>query len=276
MNEHTSPLSYDAEAAEKFSDKVAGMLNDSAVVLMLSVGHRTGLFATMSALSPSTSEVIAEASELDERYVREWLAAMTTGGLVDYDPKAKTFQLPPEHAASLTAEGALGNLAVYAQFIAMSGAVQDTIIDRFKNGGGVAYADYPHFHEIMAEDSGQTVVAQLFDTILPLAEGMTQRLEAGIDVLDAGCGAGKALIAMAGQFPKSRFVGYDLSSEAIGRASQTASALGLDNIEFGARDLTGFDEVARYDLITSFDAVHDQKDPQGVLQRLALALRPGG
>lgn len=276
MNEITSTEKFDTDIAEKFTERLAGMLNDSAIVLMLSVGHRVGLFSVMSSLPPSTSEKIAEVAGLNERYLREWLAAMTTGRIVTYDARSKTFVLPANHAASLTPDGALGNIAVYAQFIAMSGAVQDTITDKFKNGGGLQYEDYPHFHQIMAEDSAQTVVGQLFDTILPLAEGIPERLEVGIDVLDAGCGSGKALIALAERFPKSRFVGYDLSPEAVAKATQASTEVGLKNIKFRAVDLTEFDEIAEYDFITSFDAIHDQKDPQDILMRLAKALRPDG
>lgn len=276
MNKPTSSATFNPELAEKFSDRIAGMLNDSAIILMLSVGHRTGLFSTMAGLPPSTSAALADAADLDERYVREWLAALTTGGVIDYDADTREFSLPAEHAACLTAEGAFGNIAVYAQFIAMSGAVQDQIVERFKTGGGLSYEDYPHFHQIMSEDSAQTVVSQLFDTVLPLATGLIDRLERGIDVLDAGCGAGKALIAMAARFPNSRFVGYDLSQEAVAKGARAAERAGVQNVRFAVQDLSGFDEVACYDLITSFDAIHDQRDPQAVLASIYRALRPGG
>jgi 2-polyprenyl-3-methyl-5-hydroxy-6-metoxy-1,4-benzoquinol methylase len=128
----------------------------------------------------------------------------------------------------------------------------------------------------MAEDSGQTVVAQLFDLILPLAPELPGRLVEGIDVLDAGCGSGRALIAMAARYPNSRFTGYDLCADAITSAQQAARAAGVANVRFEQRDLTGFDEKEAYDLVTSFDAVHDQKDPQGLLNGLYGALRPGG
>ena len=271
------PLSdYDAESAEAFAERVAGMANDAAVTVMVSIGHRTGLFDTMAALPPSSSAEVAEAAALSERYVREWLAAIVTGGIVTYDLKQKTYVLPPEHAACLTRGAPLGNLAVAANAIPVIAAAHDRIVDCFETGEGTRYEDYPCFHQMMAEDSGQTVVAQLFELILPLAPELPARLVAGIDVLDAGCGSGRALIAMAERFPNSRFTGYDLCVDAIANASQAAAAAGLTNIRFELRDLTGFDETQRYDLVTSFDAVHDQKDPQGLLHGLYGALRPGG
>jgi SAM-dependent methyltransferase len=267
---------FDQVDAEAFAGQVGDLLDAGAVAVMISIGHRTGLFDVMAGLPPMSSEGIAERAELAERYVREWLAVMVTGGIVKYDPARKTYQLPPEHSACLTRNAPLGNLAVYAQHVAVLGAVHDQVLSRFESGEGMAYGDYPCFHQIMAEDSGQTVTAVLFDAILPLVDGIEARLEAGIDVLDAGCGRGSALLAMAARFPMSRFVGYDLCDDAIDFANRVARDAGLENIVFERRDLTGYDEMERFDLITSFDAVHDQKDPAGLIRSLHGALRPGG
>jgi hypothetical protein len=98
----TKPAPFDEAAAEAFAGKIADTLSSGAVAVMLSIGHRTGLFDVMAKLPPSTSQRIAEAAELAERYVREWLAVMVTGGIVHYEPKRRLYSLPPEHAASLT------------------------------------------------------------------------------------------------------------------------------------------------------------------------------
>jgi SAM-dependent methyltransferase len=267
---------FDRAAAETFAARSADIVNSGALAVMMSIGHRTGLFDTLAKLPPSTSMQIAAAAELSERYVREWLASMVTGGIVAYDPTRSTYALPAEHAAVLTRGASLGNMAIYAQHVALLGVVQDRIIQCFETGEGTAYGNYPCFHQMMAEDSDQTVVSGLFDSILPLVSGLNARLEQGIDVLDAGCGRGRALLAMAERFPASRFLGYDLCQDAVQDAARSAQATGLTNIMFETRDLTHWDEVERYDLITSFDAVHDQKDPQDFLRRLHRALRPGG
>jgi len=266
----------DETLAPAFSEKAAGILDAGAVAVMMSTGHRAGLFDAMAKLPPSTSAEIAREANLAERYVREWLAVMVSAGVVAYDPERRAYHLPVEHAASLTRNAPLGNLAVYAQVVALMGAVEDRVLRCFETGEGLRYEDYPGFHRIMAEDSAQTVTARLFDAILPLADGLEARLAAGIDVLDAGCGRGAALIAMAGRFPASRFTGYDLCADAVAYAQHAARAAGLANVRFEARDLTGYEEAARFDLITSFDAVHDQKDPADLLRRLRRALRPGG
>ena len=120
--------------------------------------------------------------------------------------------------------------AVFAQYIALLGSVEDDIVECFRNGGGVPYSRFTRFHEVMAEDSGQSVLPALRDHILPLVPGLVERLEAGIDVLDVGCGRGKALIMMAQLFRKSRFIGFDLSPEAIDWGRETAERLGVMRI----------------------------------------------
>lgn len=267
---------FEMSRAEAFAETVGDILNSGAVAAMMSVGHRLGLFDVMGELPPATSAAIASRAALNERYVREWLAVMVMGGVVTYEPDGATYALPGAHAACLTRNAPLGNLAVYAQAVAMIGQMQDRLLAKFETGEGLAYEDYPHFHEFMAEDSGQTVTAQLFDTILPLAEGLVARLETGIDVLDAGCARGTALLALAQRFPNSRFTGYDLCGDAIAFAAEAARTAGLGNLRFETRDLSGYDEKARFDFITSFDAVHDQKDPQALLNSLHGALKPGG
>ena len=266
----------DRNRAEAFAGRMIGVLNDGALALMTSIGHRTGLFDTMAKLPPSTSEEIASAANLDERYVREWLAAMTVGRIAEYDPEDGKYSLPTEHAAFLTRAASPDNVAVTAQFIPLMGSVEDGIVEKFRNGGGLPYSEYPRFHEVMAEDSGQTVVAALFDSILPLVPGLTERLKGGIDVLDVGCGSGRALNLMARNFPNSRFVGYDISEEGIARAQAEAKENNTTNVRFEVKDAASLDEVGDYDLITTFDAVHDQAKPASVLQGIAEALRPDG
>jgi 2-polyprenyl-3-methyl-5-hydroxy-6-metoxy-1,4-benzoquinol methylase len=276
MTQHMTSTEFDAARAEAFSGQMAEMVEQGAVAVMVSIGHRTGLFDTMASMPPATSVAIASEAALAERYVREWLAVMVTARIIAFDPDAQTYALPPEHAASLTRGAPLGNFAVYAQHVALLGAVQDRTLTCFETGEGTSYAEYPCFHQIMAEDSGMTVRDGLFGHILPLVDGIEARLDAGIDVMDAGCGQGEALIALAQQYPRSRFTGYDLEGEPIERAAAKARNAGLTNVRFERRDLTGYDECERFDLITSFDAIHDQKDPAALIRSLHGALKPGG
>jgi len=258
-------------AFQMFQTFLGGMLS-----IMTSIGHRLGLFDRMAELPPSTSEEIAAAAGLNERYVREWLGAMASARIVEYEPGARTYRLPPEHAASLTRAAGARNLATSAQFTSLFGKVEDELLDAFRNGGGVPYSSYATFHELMSEESAKVADATLIRRTLPIVPGLADRLTAGIDVLDVGCGQGHTINVMARAFPKSRFTGYDFSDEAVAAGTAEAKEWGLANAKFVRKDVSQMDETAAYDLITAFDAIHDQARPAQVLAHISRALRPGG
>jgi SAM-dependent methyltransferase len=270
------PASVNAARVEAFAGRMVRALNDGALALMVSLGHRAGLFDAMDGQAPATSVQIAGRAGLEERYVREWLGAMVTSRVIDFDPDTDRYVLPPEHAACLTRASSPDNLAVFAQYIALLGTVEDDVLAAFRRGGGVPYERYGRFHEVMAEDSGQTVLPVLIDAILPLAPGLVARLEEGIDVLDVGCGSGRALNLLAERFPASRFTGIDFSAQAVRRAKSEARRKDLDNVQFLVRDVAAMDDDGTFDLVTAFDAVHDQADPAGLLRNVRRALAPDG
>ncbi|MBK8552201.1 MAG: class I SAM-dependent methyltransferase [Ignavibacteria bacterium] len=271
--------SFDPKKAEAFAGSLMDTLNKSSLCLMISIGHRSGLFDVMSMLDRSTSSEIAAKSNLNERYVREWLGAMVTGGVIDYFPETKTYHLPSEHAAFLIRAAGADNIAVFSQYIPLLGGVEDDILKCFKEGGGVPYSKFKRFHEVMAEDSGQSVLSVLDSHILSVIPGLTDKLKSGIKVLDAGCGSGKIINKLGLMFPKSHFTGIDISEEVIEKAKKEASSCGLKNTEFIIKDLSDFDQTAPdeiYDLITTFDAIHDQGKPLNVLKGIYKALKKDG
>lgn len=263
-------------AAPAFAERMLGVLNDGLLALMTSVGHRTALFDTMAGILPSTSTEIAAAAGLNERYVREWLGAMVLGGIVEHEPGDDTFSLPPEHAACLTRAAGPDNLATLMQYIPLLGAVEDGIVGCFRRGGGLPYSAYPRFFDVQSEDSGQILDATLLAKTIPAFPALERKLRKGIEVADVGCGRGRASNLLAQAFPRSRFVGYDLSPEAVAYARAEAEARGLDNVRFEVADVAGLDVFGRYDLVLAFDAIHDQAEPRRVLRNVAHALRPGG
>ena len=175
------------------------------------------MFDSLAALPPSTSEQIAAAAGLNERYVREWLGAVVAGRIVEFDPAAGTYWLPREHAAVLTRAAGPDNLAELAQNVSLLAQVETPIVEVFRKGGGVPYSAFERFHDLMAEGSRTTLEATLLDRTLPLVPSLIQRLEAGIDVADVGCGAGVAILLMAQRFPRSRFTGLDMAAEGLRR-----------------------------------------------------------
>jgi SAM-dependent methyltransferase len=265
-----------AGGATEFADRMLAMMNDAALALMVSVGHRTGLFDVMAELPAATSAQIASRAGLDERYVREWLAAMTTGRIVEHDGAAGSYSLPAEHAAWLTRAAGMANLATGMQYIGLLALVEDQIVECFRHGGGVPYAAFPRFQAIMAEDSGAVQDANLIDVTLPLVPGLIGRLEQGIDVADVGCGSGHAVNLMAAAFPRSRFTGFDVSDGGLAAGRREASHRALANASFEKRDAAQLGESSRFDFITTFDSVHDQARPDLMLAGIAAALRPGG
>lgn len=266
----------DKVKAEAFAGQMLNMLNHASLALMISIGHQTKLFDTLAEMPPATSAEIAAAANLHERYVREWLGAMVTGSVIEYDPHTHAYRLPPEHAASLTRAAGTGNLATLAQEMTMMGQVEDEIIACFHKGGGVPYSHYPRFQRLMAEESGAVFDETLIASTLPLAPGLIERLRAGSDVLDVGCGSGHAINLMAQAFPQSHFTGYDFSEEGIATGQAEAERLQLPNVTFAHKDVSALDEEDRYDLITAFDTIHDQARPAEVLAGIAKALRPDG
>jgi SAM-dependent methyltransferase len=265
----------DVERAQAFGARLVDVANNAMTGLMISVGHRTKLFDTMASLRPSTSAEIAEAAGLNERYVREWLGAMTTARIVEHDPVQGTYTLPAEHAMSLTRAAGPNNMSTLFQYLPLLGRVEDGVVRAFEEGGGVPYEEFDAFQRLMAEESGQVFDATLVDVTLPLVPGLIERLHAGIDVLDVGTGAGHAINVMARAFPNSRFTGYDFSREGIGLAEAESAAWGLRNARFEVMDVATIEGPPQFDLITAFDTIHDQKSPARVLSGIYEALRPG-
>ncbi len=271
LTTHAGPGAVDPE---QVAARLIGIFDAGGICVLAGLGYDLGLFDTLAELPPATSEQVADAAGLDERHVREWLGGVVTAGLVDYDPADRVYALSPDHAPFLTGTGA-DNLARSMRYVSLMGEVAPKVAEKFRTGGGLSYDDYPDFHRIQAAESASVNDASLIDTIIPVA-GLTHRLEAGIRVADVGCGAGHAINLLARAYPASSFVGYDFSEEALLAARAEAAEWGLANAAFEVRDVATLDTVGQYDLVTAFDAIHDQAHPATVLANIHRALRPGG
>jgi 2-polyprenyl-3-methyl-5-hydroxy-6-metoxy-1,4-benzoquinol methylase len=269
----TAPPLQDARV-EAFAARMVGVLDDASLALLTSVGHRTGVFEAMAGLGPASSAEIARAAALDERYVREWLGGMVVAEVVEYEPAARTYALPAEHAAVLTPAAGPDDLGFYTRYVSLMGTIEPEIVRVFREGGGVPYEAYDSFQTLQRDETARVFDAGLVEGILPLVRGIVPRLEAGIDVLDVGTGAGHAVNVMARAFPASRFDGIDISAEGIDLARAEARQWGLGNATFTVGDAARLH--GRYDLITAFDTVHDQARPRDVLAAVADALAEDG
>lgn len=264
----------DQQKAEAFAGRMFETIIGGTVTSLIGVGDALRLWDTLAALPPSTAADVAKAAGLNERYVREWLDGVTVASIVEYDPASKTYSLPPEHAASLTTAAGTGNLGVFAHYVPYVGSVFFEVLDAFKTGAGVPYSAYRGFQALQQRESTPLYDELLVEGMLPLIPGMSERLQAGADVLDFGCGCGHAVNVMAKAFPNSRFTGIDLSEEGIDAARKEAAELGLTNATFEVRNAE--DANGPYDMITAFDAVHDLAQPDRILRIIHDRLKPDG
>lgn len=256
------------------AERLLGVVNDGGIAILGSIGYATGLFETLGSLPPATSEQIADAAGLDERYVREWLGGVVTAALVHYDPAARTYWLDEDYRPFVTGAG-VDNLIRMTRVITMMGQVVPQIVEKFRTGGGLSYDDYDGFHDAMAEESAAVNDAALLDVIIPLT-GLVDRLRAGVDVADVGCGEGHAVNLLGREFPASRFTGIDFSDDALAAGRAEASTWGLTNVAFETQDAATITATESYDLVLAFDAIHDQAHPARVLSNIHRSLRPGG
>lgn len=267
--------SIDEERVEAFAEQLFGFYTGGMLTYLIDIGHRTGLF-TAAAGEPATSEQLAARSGLHERYVREWLGAMVTGGVFEYDPRTATYDLPIEHAACLVGDSA-DNLAPFARLNTHLAKHVHQVSDAFRNGGGVPYEEYrPEFTDVMDGLGRGGFDENLLTVWLDLAPEVRDRMEAGARVADIGCGTGHAIVVMAQAFPRSTFVGYDLAEDAIDQARQEAADAGLENARFEIRDAATLSVDEPFDIAFVFDAIHDQVAPADVLRNIHTLLRDDG
>lgn len=279
----TASIRLDQEKAEEFGAHMLTLLNNGALTLMISLGHKTGMFEVMANLPAVTSHELAKATKLNERYVREWLATMYVGGIVSIDDTRskhnvdQRYHLPPENAAFLTWGRGPENVAVLSQYISVLSSFESKALDCFRTGTGVPSSEYGELKSIMAADAAQTIASSLVEWILPLGQGMVVNdLVNGIDVLDVECGTGINLITLAKEYPRSWFTGYDSNQANIAVARDAAVKDKLTNVRFKCMQISESVERSAYDLITCFGGLCETGDVRAVVRRIYEALRSRG
>jgi 2-polyprenyl-3-methyl-5-hydroxy-6-metoxy-1,4-benzoquinol methylase len=243
--------------------------------VLAAIGDKLGLWKDLAANGSATSDELARRTGIDPRYAKEWTGAMTTAGYLEHDDR--TFTLPAEHVPALAEErgpvffgGCLEMLTGMLQVI-------DPLTDAFRTGGGVSQDAYPqHTYDGMDRFTASWHENLLLQVWVPSVPDVQAALERGIDVADVGCGRGRAITKLAEAYPNSRFTGFDIFEPNVQAATVIAADAGVsDRATFQARDVSkGL--PAAYDLITTFDVIHDAADPLGVLRVIRDALKPGG
>jgi SAM-dependent methyltransferase len=273
-----STTAIDYERVRHFAGKVMGDLAGVSASVLALIGDRLGLFRALDEGGPATSAELAARAGVAERYAREWLYGLHAAGYLELDSDRRSFSLPAEHAEVLAREGAPFFLAGCQQLVIGGGlAVLDRLTEAFRCGGGVSQAAYPDdMTEGIGRNSAPWFEHQLLQQWIPAVDGLRAKLEAGVRYADVGCGAGHAVMKLARQFPRSMFVGYDAFEGGIDQARQAAQQAELsDRVRFELLDaVDGLPE--RYDLISTFDVIHDAIDPPGLLRAIKRGLEPDG
>jgi len=268
----------DETAVEGFAGKVLGDYAGANAFLMAGIGDRLGLFKDLAANEPASSAELAARTGLQERYLREWLAGMTAAGYLTYDPPSGRYAMPDAHVPVLAEEAGVWFLgAAFFDFSTNFGETFHRLVEAFRSGGGVPQEVYGE--EVAASIDRFTAPwfeHQLVPVWLPAMPHVRGLLEVGATVCDVGCGRGRALLKLAEAFPGCQFVGIDVYEPAIRGARAQAERAGVnDRVRFHVADASaGLTE--RYDVITTFDVLHDSTDPAGLLRAIHDALEPGG
>ena len=259
----------DPQAVKMFGFKVWTYKMGEQVSLMVYLGDQLGLYKTMAGGGVMTSHEVAEAAELHERFVREWLLGQAAAGLIDRTDDG-SFELTAVQAAVLADEENSISFAAGAFRGGVETAVLDKIANSFRTGIGISYQEQgPNAAAGLARMTGPWSRLALTSTVLPVLDGVVDKLTAGASVVDVGCGGGVMLTTLAEAFPNSRCVGYDPSEAAIDIARSRADEMGLDNCEFVVAGGEGLTPDSDHDLVITFDCMHDMAFPD----RTAAAIR---
>lgn len=255
------------------------MLADSSAfvtITMAAIGDRLGLFKDLAANGPATSVQLARRMGLSERHVREWLAAMAAAGYVTFEPSSRQFSLEAERASVLADEAGALFLGGIPDLLVSYLRPYERLVETFRTGGGVPQSAFPDAtYRGQERFSAGWYEHLLVQRWLPAAS-LVEKLEAGAHVCDVGSGGGRALVKLAQTYPRSRFVGYDVFGPNVNRARDLAAHAGVaDRVQFLQLDAAmGMPE--QFDVITTFDVVHDSVDPGSLLRAIRSALRPDG
>jgi 2-polyprenyl-3-methyl-5-hydroxy-6-metoxy-1,4-benzoquinol methylase len=268
----------DRKKAAALARQVGVDFGASLTAALAYIGDRLGIFKAMAGGFPLTTRQLAERTGLNERYVREWASTMAAAGYVDYSPEDATFRMNPEQAAVLTNEDTTYFTAGAFQYAVACYRQIPKLMEAFKYGGGVPFSDFgPEIVEAIERlfhVGYETWVAREW---IPAVPDIHERLLAGGEAAEVGCGAGQCLIPLAAAFPGSRFFGYDVDHTSVERARNKAASAGLTGRVAFAQ--VAAEEVPlrdRFDLVMAFNCIHDMAHPRAALKAIQRMLKPDG
>lgn len=265
----------DREVVWAFIERMTSVFAGTATLGLLAVADRTGLLKAMAETGSRSASELADETGLNDRYVTEILSGLSAAGIVTYDPDTGGFGLPREHAACIADDDSPYSMAGWMDVLPDLLARVPAIADATRNGGGIPFSE---FDDVVVAGidrlNGPSYQHLLTRRWLAAMPDVVADLEQGATVADVGCGSGGAVMAMARVFPASRFFGYDVDERSIVRALSRAADAG--NVVFEVRPGEEIPTQPGFDLITTFDVIHDLARPDECLRRIRAALAPGG
>ena len=270
-------MAVETRSTEAFLERAFGDLAGSYGGVMISIGHRLGLYRALAGQGPLSSIELAARTGCEERYVREWLNSQVAADYLVYHDESETYELPPEHVPVLVDEASPAFMPPAFEIPASMWFDQERTLEAFRTGEGIPWGDhdgrlYCGISTIYANAYRASLVAEW----LPALEGVVEKLARGALVADVGCGHGHSTVLMAEAFEQSRFVGFDTHEESLEVARANAVAAGVaDRVDFRSADAGSY-VGENYDLICFFDCLHDLGDPVGAARRAYEALADDG
>ena len=239
--------------------------------LCITLGHETGLLVEL-AQGGTTADQLAVRAGSDPRMTLEWCRCMTVAGFASYADGTFT---PADGLADIVKDDGSGSMAeIYASAVQRDAALLERQVQAMRTGRGIPHEAYePLSSRAQDRFSAGVLSRHLVPSLLGAVPGLLDRLTAGCDVLELGCGGGRALQILADAFPQSHYRGVELDPAAAALArSRLAAHPGVEIIERDAAELA----QDAYDLVFAVDVVHDLSDPAAVLAATRAALRPEG
>jgi SAM-dependent methyltransferase len=273
-------VSHDQRSQTKLDAMVARAVGDLSAGyggVMVSLGHRLGLYKAMAGAGPLSSREVAKRAGCAERYVREWLNSQVAGGYVDYHATSETYELTPEQAFVLADENSPAFIPNAWSVPASMWADEEKAIEAFRTGKGVPWGDHDgRLYCGVAAFYRNAYRGSLVAEWLPALDGVVEKLRNGARVADIGCGHGHSTLLMADAFPKSIFFGFDTHAESVETAAELAGEAGLGERAKFATARAGDFSGGKYDLICFFDCLHDMGDPLAAALHAADQIAPDG
>ncbi len=268
--------SIDPTKLEAFVGRALSDISAAYGGVMVSIGHRLGLYKAMAGAGPLSARELAARTQCAERYVREWLGSQVAGAYVLYHPTSETYELTPEQALVLADESSPVFMPFAWSVPASMFFDEDKAVAAFKSGEGIAWGEHhDRLYCGVAAFYRNGYRASLVPEWLPALDGVVEKLRKGALVADVGCGHGHSTTLMAQAFPQSRFVGFDAHDESIVTARGVAAELGTANATFETARADAYPSRG-YDLICFFDCLHDMGDPVAAARHAAETLAPDG